>query len=502
MAQVPIAFDQVDDGLLVDAQLDWGGGVNNTAHPTNLAADEFADGENASIRNVGKITQRPGSVEFGDELASTAQAMSYFILPDGTLPMLCAIVAGELWVCATAGGTWSKISGMTSANTTTRFELRYYIGRLYIFSGISTEHVFYFDGSALTDCGDPAVSPNPPNFLISCVQQFRLFLADGDEVWASDVLTHDFPTATNINRITSGNADTITAMAPLGEDKVCIGKDRSIHALKVTGDISTWTSWPITETVGCLNAQSMVGSSTQVLWVTKGAVYGVQDAQNSWTKISEVVLSAKIQDYMDHIDWSVNTVCTYFDDYFLLSCQRDTGEHDLLVLDWKRKGWCPRWTVWEPLHFAQGVINGQYRCFFIKRDGVQVYEAFSGQKDVDDYIDFYVITRGFTHEAAALDKTCRSIQNLFLGTFGDTSIQLIDDHEQLYTVDSFSLAAPLLWGAITWTFTWGANTLYKRIRPVLRRRSLWWQMKISHEGGPIILKGSYLSAFAETYNME
>lgn len=506
MPQTRISYDNPDDVLQVAYQRNFSRGVVNSPSPTGLKEGEVYDALNASIRDPDEMGMRDGRIKFGLTLPGVPQALEYWSASDGSTPTLIAVVAGKIY--KSTGGAWTQVGVLVLSNTTTRCQLQYYNGSLYIFSGSNSDHVWAYDGTGvLVDCGDPTVTPNLPQGLITVVAHDRMFIFDKDFSYFTNELTINVPRATNVHRITSGYAEVITSARALRQDQILIGKARSIYIYPIAGDPTTWKADIISDTINSLSVFAMTRTPNSVMWMANGVIYEAEEQQYAYVRITPKVVSEDVEKYMKSINYLIPPVMTYFNDFLLCSVTFLDGNKYVLAYDWRRKGWAGRWT-WKPKFWCQGMLNGEYSLFMVDNAGTQVYQGFKSTQDDGSYFNFSVLTRGmmFNEEdpsAAVLDKTTRSHSHIFRGTFGDTSISVVDDNEMSYVVDTISTpGSPPLWGALVWPFSWGSVTPTKRRKPIYPRRSTYWQIRIDHSNGRIAVQSSALTAFIEQMRLE
>jgi hypothetical protein len=220
----------------------------------------------------------------------------------------------------------------------------------------------------------------------------RAWLVYGDDFMvASDVLDpiHYHRIASEF-RVNSGSSDRIVTVAPFNSTTIIIFKERSVLALTgAIGDLSQLALTEITREYGCLSADSVVGTGSDLVWLSQRGVVSLRQTEQGITKSSTIPLSDPVQGYIQQIAWrNVGQACAaYHSNRYLLSVPTEADPYRngmTLVFNFTNEAWEGKWEgdLLNPVRFMPITVSGTPTLAFI--DGSKRLHLFSENIGVCD----------------------------------------------------------------------------------------------------------------------
>lgn len=490
----PAFSAQPDEDLLPEFQKAWNG-LDNNAHPPSLAEGLFSDGENLSIREEGVIQSKPGSALWGDDsIGGDPQAFLTYT-PQGLVAQNLIVSGGQLYA-RSHGGTWDAVAGMALTNTASRVNLQPFNNVVYILSGDASDNVYSYDGTAITDEGNNADNDNPPQSLITCVINNRMFalLDDGTIPFSDSLNAHGGGWDKAVNRIRPdfGGTDIGTAMRSFGDRTIFFGMQRHLGIINVSGEPATWYAYEISDNIG-VTSQLAIQQVGPDVWF--------QAFDKHWYKVEEILIKNKytfnpapvslpISGYINNLSDSAltDTVSLVSQGYFFFVADLG-GTTYVFPYDIQRGGWTVRWS-YPAIYLASGFIGAKERVFYVQASDSQVVEFLTGTTEADGtYAPWSVVTRGFTGTQEGVDlsnlpKEVQYVMAQVASAFGTTKVYLLDEFDNETLIATYTIEGHMLWGSMTWgSMTWGGATTIPRREKTPRIRSLYFRVKIVHTEG-------------------
>ncbi|MDR1191284.1 MAG: hypothetical protein LBK60_06430 [Verrucomicrobiales bacterium] len=381
--------DGLDDVLVFDACVNFGGGQRSRVRPGLLEVNQFATGRNFDLDRQGDLITRRGAVRLGDALPGAVRGLFFYFTPD--VQQLLAVSGGKVWRLASDDAealadaehyaVFEEVAGYTPSEPA-RVELAQLVDKLYLTDGAG--HLFQYDGADFIDLGQystaGADASKPPRCKWLVAHMGRLLAAGtrvADELVASDFLDGGhWDYAHQSIRVGNGDGDPITALCPWENWTLIVGKAQSVwlvNADATQGDASMWTVQAVSQNVGCVAHRTMKAFGKDVWFLSRSGVHTVQKlALNSQYQVTDPV-SEPIQDLIDRVNWdAADTACAaVWNNRYILAVPLDGADapNTVLVYNAITQSWTTPWTGWTPTGFTVSGFGGRLRLNFGQPDG-------------------------------------------------------------------------------------------------------------------------------------
>lgn len=276
------------------------GGLNSTAGPLGLEANEFSDLLNIDFDKFGSFSSRNGYTALNTSAFNSSAAwtgLKWFELADGTR-YLVGTCGNKLAKMDALDGTWDDITGALTITADNQTDWAIFRDNLLGTNNVDVPFLW-------TGTGNGAVMTVPTNLTkAKCVEVFssytflanvvvsgvsyksRLYWSALDSITSWDLA--DF------NDVARDDGQTIVAIKTLG-DRLVIFKERSIYIALFTGDadfpfIFQKTGSP----VGCIAQNSIQDTDNGLVFLATDGIY-LFDGNNSY-KISDRITTT-LQSY-------------------------------------------------------------------------------------------------------------------------------------------------------------------------------------------------------------
>lgn len=276
------------------------------------------------------------------------------------------------------------------------------------------------NGVAVVRKAGTAAAPIPPA---------REGMQFGNRVWlvyGRDLLVpSNVGDAIHYQRITSelranaGTDDSVVTVAPFNQTTLVIFKQRSVLALlNVYGDLGSVQLVEITREFGCVAADSVVNTGSDLIWLSQRGVASLTQTTQGITQSVVTPLSDEIQDYVRDISWSnvAGACAAYFGNRYLLSVPtvEDPDSNSVtLAFNFLNKAWEGVWNgpMLKPDRYVHTSVSGEPTLAFVDRSTFLHYFS-PGLMDLacdgtQLPIETQVVTRGYRSGDMAHKRFCR-----------------------------------------------------------------------------------------------
>jgi hypothetical protein len=262
----------------------------------------------------------------------------------------------------------------------------------------------------------------------------RAWLVYGDDFMvASDVLDPiHYHRVSSEFRANSGSSDRIVTVAPFNRDTIIILKERSVLALTgVTGDLTNLALTEITRDYGCLAADSVAGTGSDLIWLSQRGVVTLRQTAEGITQSETTPLSEEIQGYVNQIAWrGVGEACgVYHSNRYLLSVPTESDPYRngmTLAYNFQNRAWEGKWEgdMLNPVRYLPISVSGKPTLAFI--DVSKRLHLFSESAGICDQcangeqvpIETMLRTRGYRSQAFGTKRFIR--MDLELASYAPT----------------------------------------------------------------------------------
>lgn len=366
--------------LPTETQTDWSGGCNNRLKPTQLGANQYADGKNIEIR-TGYPTTRRGSVlvyEWVDEYdlqgahlyraPYKAQRPETIILVRNGTVYRQNVPQAPVEMTLPAGVT-------ISANESIRFVQAF--SYLYMLRGEGADVLRWsgWPADAWELLTEPVAGDKMPNSGLGTYAYNRGWLVTNeDTLSASDILDEAFDLSTNSYELDQGEGGDITGVIPYLEGGLCVIKEGAVHILTgCNGDLTGLADTVIDSTHGGISPDALTQVGSDVWFLARDGVRSVTVTEQSKAQMLDVTLSRDIPEYVKRINWRYanKAQAVVFDNYYLLAVPWDDASVNdtVLVYDLELKAWVGYWQGWEVQRMFVGRLRGNQVLYALNNNG-------------------------------------------------------------------------------------------------------------------------------------
>lgn len=209
--------------------------------------------------------------------------------------------------------------------------------------------------------------------------QSRLLMLFGNDYLAvSDVLDplHYSPVV-NEFKLNTGSNDRVTAIYPFNATTLIVFKSNSILAIQnLYGDLSQVAMTEVTREFGCVSANSIVGTGSDVVFLSQRGVVSLKQTEFGISQSVIVPLSDPVQGAVDQIDKASHaTSCAaYFANRYILSVPiNESGGANTRTLSYNflNQAWEGYWdgTLLVPKYYERLTVGGVERLVFADESG-------------------------------------------------------------------------------------------------------------------------------------
>jgi hypothetical protein len=472
--QIPFANDSLDDSL--DRALAAGFmGMDKATNPTLLEPGIVQDGLNVYFKGEGIARTRPAFVATTNVFTaapvttSDIRGMTYYDLPDyeGTLIFADDRVYSITGTSVGLTATQRILHALSTTNNDVYFaqlvDRIYYIRNGTLYWVMNTAGV-WTAGSVTTFSDGSAM----PTWTRIATQGFRLFLmeAEGYKLYASQIgaasLAANWVNTDNI-RVGSGEGDPARALIPSQGRYLTMITARAAWQIDTSdASVANWPSLRITSLAGCVEGKTAVAIGQDVYYLSRIGVVNLQALVETISIASQATLSWPIQPYIDRINWSAinRAFSTTWQDLFIIALplDSDTQPKHFFAFNIRTRAWSTPWQSTAPTNPVTSVAFGGYtfatttnfgdkaetiisdntgRVYYLDNTGQYVTDtAGSGSSDV--YINTWLATRSFTHDAPEAQKQAAIAEMEFIISQGsqviDMTLQLTKESSSTVTI--------------------------------------------------------------------
>lgn len=340
----------MDDGFALDGDSAFVG-VNLQDDPATLPAGIAAGalnmrfGTKRAASRLGHLTPVPFNIPtygaiFGSGIYSD---------PDGSEWLMCAVADG-VWF-SRAGRYPFKISLGTGLAITGYVDLVQCFDQVVLFRGVDLAPLSWSGDELLAfelidlSTGDGGTNPIP-NASTGELFANRLLVPSGrDAIAVSDVLDYTrYDAIQQEFRVNSGSDDSLVRIFPYSDTSLLIFKDQSIFLIaNIYGDLSAVQLQEVSRELGCVARGSVVRAGTQVLFLSSGGVYSVEESQQLKLHAGATPISQPVDPLFRRINWAAaaGSQAVAFGDYCYFAVPLDgaTENNAVIVLNTRTRQW-------------------------------------------------------------------------------------------------------------------------------------------------------------------
>lgn len=443
---MPNFIDSVDDNLVADGNVNFGGGMDGQIDPTMIEPNGCAEMKNMAMNRFGVITTRKGTVEVGTSPAgSRINGLSE--LDTATVEHLVACFAGAFYKYESSA--WTLLAGFT-ANATAQVEMQQGVNVLYITDGVN--NMRSWDGTTFTDLG--TTSPNPPLAKYIVWHTNRLFAAGvttaNDTVYVSNIPDGTvWNYTTQAFRVGAGEGDAITSIGKWVGFKLVVFKNNSFYIVDADPSVSV-ANWGIeigSPFIGCVAHRSVVQVGNDLYFLSRDGVRSIIRTTTAAINEVSLPLSWPMQNIIDQINWAnASKACaTYFDNKYILSVPITpaTDNNYCIVYDTRAQRWSGYWTGWTSTIFHISKLANEKHLYFGQTDGITLEwdsdadeNAVATYKDDGAEIASLIKTRAYQFQDPLSPKYGWSISSEWYQSQASASIKAILDQGGANTIDA------------------------------------------------------------------
>jgi hypothetical protein len=366
--------DSLDDPLVFDGSVNFSGGEDSQADPSQIQKNQCASLINVALNRVGDLQTRKGTEKLGSAAVAAARIQGMGELDTASVELILAACNGSMF--KNNAGTWSAAAGYTPTSATVTVEIVQGVDLLYIADG--TKNLFSWDGTTFTDL--KTGGGFPPILKLIAWHTNRLFGCpnNSDYLYISNILdAGTWDTTNQALRIGGGEGDSISCIASWSDFNFLVFKHNSIYAIDANPSVlvNAWEVRKITDRVGCVAHRSgkMVGNDFYFL--ARDGVRSVLRTINDIQNQVSAPLTWPIQPIIDRINWdAASTACAeYADNKYLIAVPIDgaTQPNAVIVIDARLKVPIGYWsgTGWTPTVFLFSKLANTQNLYFGNTDG-------------------------------------------------------------------------------------------------------------------------------------
>lgn len=516
-----------------ELQQSFGGGQRDRDHPSLLAENEYYKGVNLDGREGGAGKTRQGwrsNTIIGT--GGNFQGAGYFTPTTGT-PFIIQVNDGKFYKWDGSSQTWTRVGTVQLNNVTGMVTMAVLANKLFVACGV-VDNCHSWDGIAAEFTDEGNTNADAPRGNLIWMQSDRLCMAGVDSVatvsaaqnyvFFSDI--NDGTTwdrTTSLKRVPTQTGDPVTGGAAYRNEEILVFTRNSTHLFNITGSsVTSFTRTTVSTHEGCIahNTITPVGDDCYFMSSDRH----IRTVKRTVADISlgvSVPISYFNDNLMSRIHEVSATRCAgvFFDNYYLLGCPLDGDQEDgsttisttnnnVIAFDNLQQkqgvsGAIPacygEWTNIDAGQFVVGYFNGRSKLYFIDSQDGNCKEMFAAQHDDGIYPPVTIKTRGFSWGAPNFDKTAHSLDFQLLETFGTFVVSYAKDDGAFTQLLSTTISGSGATLPLTLPFTLTAAGILSKlpIRMYRKGRSRYWQLKLEHTGGVLILKQLTMRAFVE-----
>jgi len=509
--------DNLDDPLVFDGSVNFSGGEDSQADPSQLKKEQCAKLINCALNRIGDITTRKGTEKLGAAAVAANRIQGLGELDTSSVELILAACNGAMF--KNDAGTWSSAAGYTPTSATVTVEIVQGVDKLYIADG--TKNLFSWDGTTFTDLLTGGT--NPPILKFIAWHTNRLFgsPSNSDYLYISNVLdATTWDTTNQAIRIGGGEGDNISCIASWSDFNFLVFKHNSIYVVNANPSqlVADWEVRKITDRVGCVAHRSgkMVGNDFYFL-ARDGIRTVLRTINDIQTEVS-LPISWPMQPFIDRINWSAaNTACAeYADNKYLLAVPIDgaTQPNAVIVIDTRLKVPIGYWsgTGWTPTVFLFSKLANTQNLYFGNTSGKVLRWMFDEDDDLeasyeDDGEDIATTARtsSYSFQEAIFPKIGWNVEfefNKSLATANAYAILDQDDTEQVVELNfnTFGTTNQL---PVNLPFNLAVLTIARRAFDIAHLGEFREvQFEVRSSAGKLAMKQVLASAFVETMKDE
>lgn len=397
----------------------WFRGVNSFAHPGDLAAGEYAWGENV-VNRGGVLQTRPGYKVRASIPGTRLQGLAMFT-PRNSSPRLMAAVDGRIYTAEFPAYQFHEVGGLVfdpeaqfvEMKPTVRSAKRNPDGSVALITPTPTltvtdgaNRLGYWDGVNAGHLAQDKIQFGPP---VGCLWQewvgSRLWLSNGNRIFASDLV--DPLTFSETTYLAERSAfdlpgDCTGLIKSANENGLLAFTAKDTTAFKsFIHDRAQWQQTPefqkiIVPGIGCAAGRSLCNAYGETYWMNQAGIITLDGAlQSLQTSIMQVIDNAMMRSKRCLSPNLAGVCACAFENYLLMSVpyadiyNAHTWALDRAPVNGQRgQAWQGAWTGVRPVQWVTGNIGGQERCFFASYDKsslnetyIHIWEAFHESRE-------------------------------------------------------------------------------------------------------------------------
>lgn len=431
----------------------FGGGMDGYNRATLLAPDVAQYFENVNVLDNLEARTHPGADTLGAASVDTVQGLIYFDTP--LAEQLVKSAGGKIY-SKTSAGAWTEVLGWTPA--VARLAAAQGVDKLLLSDGVTTTHLFSYDGTTLTDCGglQAGLNGDPPmGTTILCWHAGRMFAsgqaAHDDTLWASKLLEFGqgkWDWTQFSLRIGGGEGEPIVALASLQDFNLCVLKENSVYLVVADPGATTAANWAtpkLASGIGCVGRRAWATVGNDVLFMSRDGVRSVRRmaAAAGQYELSPPI-SEPMQPYIDRINWAYADLIAAHSYkhlvFFAVPLDAATTPDTTLIYNARLRRWTGIRTGWTPGVFETTRFAGVQRLVFGEQTGlVRQWKDFADATADDTYTDngaaiaTRVWLRGMLFGSPINDKEAFDAEIRFSSSNAIVSVTLLGDNADLRT---------------------------------------------------------------------
>ena len=150
---------------------------------------------------------------------------------------------------------------------------------------------------------------DPPFGDIAVWHTNRMFTAGinnlSDTIRVSDILDPSYWAVANSFRVGGGEGEAIVALKSWDVTNLLVYKESSTYLVQPdpAAEVANWPIQQVSDTVGCVAANTAVQGGADVWWLSKQGVVSIRRMQQETQREISAAISVPVQSYIDRINW-------------------------------------------------------------------------------------------------------------------------------------------------------------------------------------------------------
>lgn len=400
----------------------WTGGLNSWLHPSSIAKNQYAWGENV-INRGGLVQTRPGYKFRGSKLGSNAQGGCIFTPLNSTARIVIA-VDGKIYAARWPALEFVEVPGLTFNPDVKQIVFETAIQSVEnrpdgTIRALGTPKPVLMIQDGVTRCGywdgvesghlDPGENQTPIGLWMVWAYS-RLWIASGSKVIACDIAnplsnTENTYIAERSNFELPGECTGLIK----AHDSIGIIATTKTSTTAFKGYILDRTDWQVTEDfqkeiapgVGCVAGKSMVNQYGKTYWFSDRGMISLDSAIFSQQSSKLVTLDSAMNRSKRNLSPDLSGICAgTFGDFLLMSVpsgsrwNAHTWVADQAPMEDQsnESAFCSVWTGIRPVQWFSGRVGAKQRLFCLSYDATQrddtnihLWEAFHESREDADH---------------------------------------------------------------------------------------------------------------------